>query len=184
MGKKVIKQRQALISSKISKKDHYSKHQHQEFNSLIKVLRPKVYITDSSSFKNLVQQLTGNGNGNITTSTSTSTSTSTPPPVHDDDHPQVQFYVETLSASFNTEPPNSASSSGFCDLDQFWNSEIMCLDQNDAVFEEDHLGLDEINYIESLLFDEKLVEEQQIPFYGQLEQDISIYDYDFSGFIN
>uniref|UniRef100_A0A7N0SX51 VQ domain-containing protein n=1 Tax=Kalanchoe fedtschenkoi TaxID=63787 RepID=A0A7N0SX51_KALFE len=32
-----------------------------QFNSLINVLKPKVYITDSSSFKKLVQDLTGNG---------------------------------------------------------------------------------------------------------------------------
>ncbi|KAI4308107.1 hypothetical protein L6164_031214 [Bauhinia variegata] len=52
MGKKVS---QATL--KISK-NYENKHQ---FNSLIKVLRPKVYITDSSSFKKLVQELTGNG---------------------------------------------------------------------------------------------------------------------------
>lgn len=32
-----------------------------QFNNLIKVLKPKVYITNSSNFKNLVQELTGNG---------------------------------------------------------------------------------------------------------------------------
>lgn len=39
-----------------------SKHEKKrQLNNLIKIQRPKVYITDSSDFKNLVQQLTGNG---------------------------------------------------------------------------------------------------------------------------
>ncbi|CAK7348153.1 unnamed protein product [Dovyalis caffra] len=36
-------------------------YQKQQFSNLIKVLRPKVYITDASKFKTLVQELTGNG---------------------------------------------------------------------------------------------------------------------------
>ncbi|KAJ0112906.1 hypothetical protein Patl1_01434 [Pistacia atlantica] len=55
------------MGKKISKNPHEKK----QLNSLIKVLRPKVYITDSSSFKNLVQELTGNGN--------TTTAVSSPP---------------------------------------------------------------------------------------------------------
>lgn len=39
---------------KISKQE-----ERKQLNSLIKVLKPKVYITDSSRFKNLVQELTG-----------------------------------------------------------------------------------------------------------------------------
>ncbi|KAF9682832.1 hypothetical protein SADUNF_Sadunf05G0149200 [Salix dunnii] len=50
MGKKV-----SQASMKISKKEK------NQLSSLIKVLRPKVYITDRSSFKRLVQELTGNG---------------------------------------------------------------------------------------------------------------------------
>ncbi|CAK7346665.1 unnamed protein product [Dovyalis caffra] len=38
-----------------------SKNENNQLRSLIKVLRPKIYITDSSSFKRLVQELTGNG---------------------------------------------------------------------------------------------------------------------------
>ncbi|GFZ12717.1 hypothetical protein Acr_23g0011020 [Actinidia rufa] len=43
-------------SMKISKEDHK-----KQISSLTRILRPKVYITDSSTFKSLVQQLTGNG---------------------------------------------------------------------------------------------------------------------------
>lgn len=53
---------------------HDEKRQKHKDN-LIKILRPKVYITHSSNFKNLVQQLTGNIN-----ETYSSPITSPPPP--------------------------------------------------------------------------------------------------------
>lgn len=56
MGKKLNE-----VSSPISK------NKKQQFNSLIKVLKPKVYITDTSNFKRLVQELTGNGSNEIST---------------------------------------------------------------------------------------------------------------------
>lgn len=37
------------------------KDDQKQVNSLLKAIRPRVYITDSSSFKKLVQELTGNG---------------------------------------------------------------------------------------------------------------------------
>ncbi|KAK6142281.1 hypothetical protein DH2020_022629 [Rehmannia glutinosa] len=58
-----------------------SKHEkRQELNSLIKILRPKVYITNTSNFKTLVQQLTGNGNYSPLSSPPPSTSVSQSPP--------------------------------------------------------------------------------------------------------
>ncbi|CAI9089019.1 OLC1v1023504C1 [Oldenlandia corymbosa var. corymbosa] len=51
MGKKLISQ---IASTKISKNEK------KNLNSLIKILKPKVYITDASNFKRLVQDLTGN----------------------------------------------------------------------------------------------------------------------------
>lgn len=47
-------------SAKTSKKEIVENKKLQKLNSLIKVLRPKVYITDTSGFKRLVQELTGN----------------------------------------------------------------------------------------------------------------------------
>lgn len=47
-------------SLKISKKEHT-----HQFKSLIKALKPRVYITNSSDFKNLVQELTGNGSQSL-----------------------------------------------------------------------------------------------------------------------
>lgn len=49
------------IEKKIKKKKKELRLQPAPVDSLIRVLRPKVYITDSAAFKSLVQQLTGNG---------------------------------------------------------------------------------------------------------------------------
>ncbi|GLT94043.1 hypothetical protein SLE2022_118060 [Rubroshorea leprosula] len=53
MGKKISQAPAKISKINIEKK--------QRVNILIKVLRPMVYITDSSSFKKLVQELSGNG---------------------------------------------------------------------------------------------------------------------------
>ncbi|KAG8386705.1 hypothetical protein BUALT_Bualt03G0176800 [Buddleja alternifolia] len=60
-----------------------SKHEKkQQINCLIKILRPKVYITHSSNFKTLVQQLTGNGNNiNYNSPVVTSPPSSLSPPI-------------------------------------------------------------------------------------------------------
>ncbi|KAF5201475.1 hypothetical protein FRX31_008944 [Thalictrum thalictroides] len=72
-----------------------SKSDKKSVNSLIKVLRPKVYITDSSSFKKLVQELTGNGREPI--------SPFTPPPKQEQLHHQVQV----VHSKQNVEPESS-----------------------------------------------------------------------------
>ncbi|KAK7305000.1 hypothetical protein VNO77_42898 [Canavalia gladiata] len=84
MGRKV-----SQASVKISKDDK----QQQQFNSLIKVLRPKVYITDSSSFKKLVQELTGNG----------SPTTLSPPPLE----PNVVENYPLMVTEAQRDPENS-----------------------------------------------------------------------------
>ncbi|KAJ4729020.1 VQ motif containing protein [Melia azedarach] len=81
MGKRVVSQ----ASLKISKNHSEKTKKKQQLNSLIQVLRPKVYITDSSSFKTLVQELTGNG------ISSSSSSSPTPPTAHD---PQPQAVID------------------------------------------------------------------------------------------
>ncbi|XVE78508.1 hypothetical protein DITRI_Ditri13aG0150700 [Diplodiscus trichospermus] len=58
MGKKILSQVKVKTCKVSSEKKRL-------MNSLIKVLRPKVYITDNSNFKSLVQQLTGNGTSDI-----------------------------------------------------------------------------------------------------------------------
>ncbi|MCD9638351.1 hypothetical protein HAX54_022248 [Datura stramonium] len=92
MGKKVRDQDQP---SKLS--------QNKQFNNLIKLLKPKVYITPSSNFKNLVQQLTGNNIG----SSLSSSSSSPPPPPHDQRlqfvHQYQENYSQELSVDSSTE---------------------------------------------------------------------------------
>ncbi|KAI6673230.1 hypothetical protein NL676_001136 [Syzygium grande] len=62
MGKEVMV---SEASMKVSKNSEKKPHPHQQhLHSLIKVLKPKVYITDASSFKRLVQELTGNARSN------------------------------------------------------------------------------------------------------------------------
>nr|GLL22790.1 hypothetical protein JCGZ_12000 [Ipomoea trifida]GMC70332.1 VQ motif-containing protein [Ipomoea batatas]GME13054.1 VQ motif-containing protein [Ipomoea batatas] len=58
MGKKTMS-KTCSQSHKISK--NHDKLKKQQLNSLIDFLKPKVYITDSSNFKSLVQELTGKG---------------------------------------------------------------------------------------------------------------------------
>lgn len=60
ISRKMAKKQSTQSSRKISN----NKSDKKCFNSLIKVLKPKVYITDSSNFKTLVQELTGNNNNN------------------------------------------------------------------------------------------------------------------------
>ncbi|CAA2963615.1 Hypothetical predicted protein [Olea europaea subsp. europaea] len=63
MGKKPKSTR---VPVKIPKK----KNKKQIIKTLLKILRPKVYITNSSNFKTLVQQLTGDGNFTLLSSSS------------------------------------------------------------------------------------------------------------------
>ena len=181
MGKKV-----SQASVKISK------DQKQQFNSLIKVLRPKVYITDSSSFKKLVQELTGNGS-----STTLSPNTLSPPPSEPnmvENCPiigdEVQRDPETsVDVSVSTEATSNTSETCYAALmneefNQVCNQ--MCLE--DTVFQDsvasqplDHMLA--YQNLESLLFDT-----DPNPFYNyyaQIEQqeEVSIYDYELYGLL-
>lgn len=184
MGKKVVNQASVKIS----------KDEKQKFNSLIKVLRPKVYITDSSSFKNLVQELTGNG----------SSTTLSPPPleqqnmVHNFPLIGTEFQrspESSVDASVSTEATSNNSSES-CYYAELMNEEFnqvcdqLCLD--DLVFQDsvtNQSNLDQMlayQNLESLLFD---VEPQLDPFfynccYEQMAQpEISIFDYELSGLL-
>ena len=83
------------------------KNDKNKLNSLIKVLRPKVYITDSSSFKKLVQELTGNG---------TSVAPRPPPPPPPPSTVQraaEKFPVVGVDEDFVVGPDNSVENSGY-----------------------------------------------------------------------
>lgn len=179
MGRKV-----SQGSLKISKVDH-QKHQ---FNTLIKILRPKVYITDSSSFKKLVQELTGNG----------SPTTLSPPPLEpnmDENFPligtEAQSDPQTSPDDVSISPEVTSNSPELC-YDALMNEEFnqvcnqLCLDG--LAFQQDSVTNQSIDHflayqnLESLLLD---VEPN--PLYSCYEQmvqpDVSIYDYELSGIL-
>ncbi|XAR52803.1 hypothetical protein NMG60_11021079 [Bertholletia excelsa] len=97
MGKKKASKASTMKISKPSDTKNLS--------NLIKILRPKVYITDSSTFKTLVQELTGNGKGE-----SPSSSQCIPQPVmeiQEDFHDHNHVYQESSSHSFALSPAES-----------------------------------------------------------------------------
>ncbi|KAL2322524.1 hypothetical protein Fmac_026903 [Flemingia macrophylla] len=169
-------------SLKISKHDH-QKHQ---FNSLIKVLRPKVYITDSSSFKKLVQELTGNG----------SPTTLSPPPL-EPNMPENSYHLVGTETQKDPEtspddtsiisPEETTNNSPELCYHALMNEEFnqvcnqLCLDDlafQDSVSNQSIDHLLAYQNLESLLFDV-----EQNPFYNCYEQDVSIYDYELSGLL-
>ncbi|KAL1289738.1 hypothetical protein HN51_058128 [Arachis hypogaea] len=180
MGKKVSQTALAKIS-KINQKQ-----QQNNFSSLIKVLKPKVYITDSSSFKKLVQELTGNNNETA----STTITTSFPPPLVDENL-NLNFLSTSSKegASRNSfEMMSSLSSSSLMNNEEFkCDCDEICL--QDMVFEDsaiaDNQSLENMftyhcQNLESLLFDDT-DPNQFHDCYAQIEQqlDASIYDYEF-----
>ncbi|KAK1566443.1 hypothetical protein Q3G72_000020 [Acer saccharum] len=108
----------------------------QQLNHLIKVLRPKVYITDTSNFKSLVQQLTGNINATSSSSLSLPPSSQSSPldrtevvlhveddhHIHGGDHQLPQqsntncSAEEANSSSFEASVDNDHSFDQLCDI--------------------------------------------------------------------
>ncbi|KAM1373708.1 hypothetical protein ACFX2I_024375 [Malus domestica] len=191
MGKKVIQQ---TTSMKISKKDN------KEFNSLIKLLRPKVYITDNSSFKRLVQDLTGNGASNpITTPSSLSHPLENYRPLVEEKK-EIPVVVDLEpEGSVDVSTDASFDSSELCSQvfmnDQEFNQ--LCY----QIYSDDHAttttSSSEGSAEEQLLVDDMLPfqdleqwldldtvyhEPNHDPFfnygYAQLDQQVSIYDYE------
>jgi hypothetical protein len=186
MGKKV-----SQTSVKISKKEK------KEFNSLIRLLRPKVYITDCSTFKTLVQDLTGNGSSNISITTSSSS------------HPQQQHKVPVVDVEeYQVEPERRTSvevstdtsfdSSEFCNQEVFMNDQELnqlcyqmysddttttnILEGSSPSTADQLVDMSPFQDLESWL----LGSEPFDPFnngYGQFDQDFSIYDYELSGLL-
>lgn len=115
-----------------------SKSHKKQFNKLIKLLKPKVYITPSSNFKNLVQQLTGNKN-NIRSSSSPSPP---PAPPSDDDIQRLQLAQELSVDSSEGSIPSSIDITNmlrdpcFSLLDN--NNSMGSLETTDSISEEDY----------------------------------------------
>lgn len=175
MGKKV-----SQGSLKISKNG-------KQLHSLIKFLRPKVYITDSSSFKRLVQELTGN----------LSSITNSPAPTKPTD---LVKRVQSSNTEDLQEPESSIEGSSFASLvspdDQLCHRETLREEEFNQV--SNQMILDDLTFeistrnnpvdlfayqdLESCLFGI----DQPYPFYNdlaQIEQGVSIYDYELFGLI-
>ncbi|KAL3715203.1 hypothetical protein ACJRO7_007008 [Eucalyptus globulus] len=198
MGKKVMV---SEASSRKVSKNHEKKtqphHQHHQLHSLIKVLKPKVYITDASSFKRLVQKLTGNAASNPSVPSSPNLILNSCPetasegsvqilapmalPVECQDHnhgdsrsTRVEVQVPVIESSQITgNVDHPASMVGLEDLDSQITGNV------------DHpasmVGLEEL---EAWLLED--VNHLAVPFcessyYYDHPQEVSIYDYGFSG---
>lgn len=188
------------MGKKISKNPHEKK----QLNSLIKVLRPKVYITDSSSFKNLVQELTGSGN------TTTSTTVSSPPDlsynpdqitvdeistihIEDDVHVHARELESSLEASSDASTEYSFELYNQQvlfpeDLERRYYSQIYQQGESNVTSSEFLLMNQQeeelLSYgdLESLL-----VDVEPYPLYNttcnQIQQEVSIFDYELTGLI-
>ncbi|XWS30923.1 hypothetical protein CRYUN_Cryun23aG0032900 [Craigia yunnanensis] len=188
MGKKLMSQ----VQVKISKTSTTEKKQ---LNSLIKVLRPKVYITDSSSFKSLVQDLTGNNGSRRVSQLLPSPSSSSFPHI-------VEKVVPVIDVEDDHGNPESSMESSFdASLESFQVcSNHLALSTEEINQAYDPLPFDDTNSSEYIFMnqqDDSLVYgdlqsllldniDEQYPFfnvYSQIQQEVSIYDYELSGLI-
>ncbi|KAK6916908.1 hypothetical protein RJ641_017659 [Dillenia turbinata] len=110
MGKKLSHQQSLKISKHGSSK---KKQLNIKSNTLIKVLKPKVYITHISSFKQLVQQLTGY---NPTTQNSSSSSTCSATLESEELQQQTTL---TVHHSFSSKFPSSPQFSPFSEVESW-----------------------------------------------------------------
>ncbi|GMN54961.1 hypothetical protein TIFTF001_024078 [Ficus carica] len=183
MGKNKKASSQAA-SVKASRNSNHEKKK-KDFSNWIKVLRPKVYITDSSSFKRLVQDLTGNA--------------STSPAITSE--PEERRLEKVPIYDNQGEPESSVEAS--IDATTADSSDQVFLDQDFNQACNYEIGLEDMNYygnsapnqqqggdllacwdLESWLLDSAA---PCTSFYNgfadQVEQDVSIYDYELSGFL-
>ncbi|CAI9787675.1 unnamed protein product [Fraxinus pennsylvanica] len=164
MGKKP---KSAQVPMKIPKKINKK----QITSTLLKTLRPKVYITDSSNFKTLVQQLTGNENSTLLLSS--------PSPVEIiQDH---AYQENSWDLSFNT--------SGFStQLESSPSPDLQTPETLDYVME-NSLNSKNIEFssyygdTELLLLEMDPALHNYDACYAMIQQEVYVYDHNFSGFI-
>lgn len=184
MGKKVIIPRTANQNThkafKPSNGDHKRKSisNDSDNNSLRKVLPPKVYIIHNSSFKSVVQQLTGN----------VSIAPSSPPPL--ETSPEIvpsfsdlYFRHEFCGVSEGT-PSNSNSYSSMKDFGYSLTSDNAqiaspeSLSSLDCTFSRDQEVYNPSNQLFSFEDLESWILDMSVP-----EPEVSIYDYELSGLL-
>lgn len=190
MGKK--------ISHKISKDEKKNNNNNKDFHSCIKVLKPKVYITDNSNFKRLVHELTGNRNSNTTfspPSTETQVVIEKVVPVIDLEDQRESVYTSSSSSS-TREVSIDASIEILPDHYELLCNQVFCSDEDfvqvcdqicsfdDTNLQERVIGTQDMDllancgdYLESWLLESN----QYNPnFYNGCiqKEDVSIYDYE------
>lgn len=108
----------AKKSGKSSKKVHKHEKKQQQTNncSSIKIMKPRVYITDSSKFKNLVQQLTGNPENSIVISSSPPSTTPISPPAPYLECLDYGYQEDSLDLSFDSSCFSTPVNAGSPDL--------------------------------------------------------------------
>ncbi|KAI3465926.1 hypothetical protein Pfo_022589 [Paulownia fortunei] len=165
-------------SSKTPMKIH-KQEKKQHLNSLIKILRPKVYITDSSNFKNLVQELTGNGKYSPVPSPPPSTSVSLSPPPFAETHEDHAYQENSLhDLSFDS------SSSSSCFSTPLEGSPDLSLPGSLNYVLENSLASHKMyKDLESMLMEMDSGSYDYDACYGMFQQEVCVYDYDLSTLI-
>ncbi|KAJ0113685.1 hypothetical protein Patl1_01432 [Pistacia atlantica] len=175
----------------------------KQLNNLIEVLRPKVYITDSSNFKRLVQELTGNGSSIVP---------SPPSPTTQQQQLQAYFlennYVPVINVEDDRGEPQSSMEAISFDaaLDSFDDELFNNICLTEGLFTElaENHQMQSLNHnktfdasspmeqwadclacqdVESWLLD---IDQPYPKFNGfaQNIQEVSVYDYDLSGLVS
>ncbi|KAL4363471.1 hypothetical protein GQ457_04G024210 [Hibiscus cannabinus] len=165
MGKKKISS-QAKPKPKIPKTSCTQNQNKPYLNSLVKVLRPKVYIIDSPSFKTLVQELTGNA-------TVSSPSTSSLPRISEDSVPVIEVGHDPGNPESSTESSFDASVDDTnSSEDGFMNDQ----GENASVFGDLQAFL-QLDHVDEQCFG------SFNNVYSEIQQEVSIYDYELSGLV-
>ncbi|KAK8694333.1 hypothetical protein V6N13_071887 [Hibiscus sabdariffa] len=166
MGKK--------ISSQAKSKTSCTQNQNKPYlNSLVKVLRPKVYIIDSPGFKTLVQELTGNA----TVSSPSTSSSSSLSPISEDSVPVIEVGDDPGNPENSTE--SSFDASVELPLDDTNSSEDGFMNdqrENSSVFGDLQAFL-QLDHVDEQCFG------SFNNVYSEIQQEVSIYDYELSGLV-
>lgn len=190
MGKKIISPAAAL---KISKKsNNHEKKNKQQLNSLIKVLKPKVYITDCSSFKSLVQELTGNGSSSSTSTTPVSSPSSSSPP-HPVEINSTEAFSDTYSHDSSFDQP--CSNNIIYDEPMLMEDETAATSVEYLLMMNNHQQETELFAYQDLDLESWLLDMEPaaaaaytsscsfVSAHDQFQQEVSIYDYELSGLL-
>lgn len=188
-------------SLKISKNDS-----NKQVNSLIQVLRPKVYITDCSNFKRLVQELTGN-DSSIVPSPPSPTAQHQQLQLDDhleniyvpvinveDDHGEPQSSMEAaISSDASLDSSDDELFSNICLTEGLFtdlaeNQHMHSLNHNTTNFDASYTMEQWADWLACLDVESWLLDIDQ-PYpkfdgFAQNIQEVSVYDYELSGLLS